>query len=121
MSVAEIFHSMDYGPAPEGPAAAEEWIARHDGKFGLFIAGGWRVPAADLRFASVNPATAKPIARIAQAGQKDVDAAVVAARAAQGGWAKLGGHGRARYIYACSSRIRAKDHTNRVGNIPVAR
>ena len=96
---------MDYGPAPEGPAAAEEWIARHDGKFGLFIAGGWRDPAADLRFASVNPATAKPIARIAQAGQKDVDAAVAAARAAQGGWAKLGGHGRARYLYTLARLV----------------
>ena len=85
MSVAEIFHSMDYGSAPEGRARAEQWIARQDGKFGLFIAGAWREPAAGQWFESVNPATAKPIARIAQAGQKDVDATVAAARAAQGG------------------------------------
>ncbi|MCH8183169.1 MAG: aldehyde dehydrogenase family protein, partial [Proteobacteria bacterium] len=105
MSVAEIFHSMDYGPAPEGPAQAEDWIARHDGKFGLFIAGAWREPAAGEWFESVNPATAKPIARIAQAGPTDVDAAVAAARDAQGRWAKLGGHGRAKYLYALARLV----------------
>ena len=105
MSVAEIFHSMDYGPAPEGPAQAQHWIARHDGKFGLFIAGAWREPAAGEWFESVNPATAKPIAQIAQAGPTDVDAAVAAARRAQSRWAKLGGHGRAKYLYALARLV----------------
>ena len=96
---------MDYGPAPEGPAQAQHWIARHDGKFGLFIAGAWREPAAGEWFESVNPATAKPIAQIAQAGPTDVDAAVAAARDAQSRWAKLGGHGRAKYLYALARLV----------------
>ncbi len=98
MSVADIFETMDYGPAPEAAAAAEAWLERHDATFGLFIGGGWVKPATKKWFESVNPATAKPIARVAHAGEHDVDAAVEAARSAQADWAGLGGHGRARYL-----------------------
>jgi aldehyde dehydrogenase (NAD+) len=33
-SVREIYESMEYGPAPEGDAAARAWLDQHDAKFG---------------------------------------------------------------------------------------
>ena len=105
MSVADIFESMDYGPAPESAARVEEWLERHGATFELFIGGRWVKPRTGEWFESVNPATAKPIARIAHAGEHDVDAAVEAARSAQAEWAGLGGHGRARYLYALARLV----------------
>ncbi len=105
MTVADIFASMDYGPAPESAAAAEAWIASQGAAFGHFIGGGWVEPGSGDRFDSVNPATAKPLAGIAQAGADEVDAAVSAARAAQPDWAGLGGHGRARVLYALARLV----------------
>ena len=49
------------------------------------------------------PATA--LAQIAQGSAADVDAAVRAARAAQPGWCALGGHARARHLYAIARHI----------------
>src|SRR5579864_5589278 len=39
VSVTEIFHTMDWGPAPESSGPAMDWLTEHDGKFGLFIGG----------------------------------------------------------------------------------
>ena len=50
-------------------------------------------------------ATAKPLARLRQAGPAEVDRAVRAARAAQPEWWALGGHGRARYLYALARQV----------------
>ncbi len=94
---------MDYGVAPETAGPADAWLKRHDGKFGLFIGGAWRPAAA--HFASVNPATGKTLAEVGEGSAADVDAAVKAARAAQPAWAKLGGHGRARFLYALARLV----------------
>src|SRR5262245_27733206 len=96
-SVAEIFETMEYGPAPESGAPALAWLATHNGTFGHYIAGAWTQPG-DL-FDVINPATGKPIARVTEGTRVDVDAAVVAARAALGGWKALSPHARARYLY----------------------
>ncbi len=89
---------MDYGTAPEGTGDAMAWIAAHSGRFGQFINGAM-TPAGDT-FATTNPATGQALAQISQASQADVSAAVQAARKAQGKWAKLTGHQRARHLYA---------------------
>jgi aldehyde dehydrogenase (NAD+) len=94
---------MDYGLAPEAAGPAEAWLKRHESRFGLFIGGAWI--AAATRFDSLNPATGKMLASIGEASADDVDAAVKAARAAQPGWAKLGGHGRARFLYALARLV----------------
>ncbi len=104
-SVAEIFESMDYGPAPESDGPARQWLARHDAKFGLFIDGKWQEPDTGRHFESNNPADGSVLAQLAQAGEASVDAAVKAARSAQPGWAGLGGHGRARYLYALARLV----------------
>ena len=105
MSVAEIFETMDYGPAPESAGLANAWLDARGRKFGLFVDGVWREPATGQWFDTINPATTKTLAAVAQSGAADVDAAVAAARAAQPGWAKLGGHGRARRLYALARLV----------------
>jgi aldehyde dehydrogenase (NAD+) len=103
-SIPEIFHSMAYGPAPEGAGPAHQWIERHGRRFGHFIDGEWTTGAGEA-FETLNPATAKPLAQLAQATDSEVDQAVRAARTAQPGWWALGGHGRARYLYAIAREI----------------
>ena len=105
MSVAAIFESMEYGPAPESDEQARAWLDAHDRAFGLFIGGEWVGAVSGEGLETTNPATGKVLARIAQAGADDVDAAVAAARKAQAGWHKLGGHGRARHLYALARLI----------------
>ena len=98
MTVKEIFESMDYGPAPESAGDALAWIVDQGAKFGHFINGAF-TPASD-DFPSRNPANGETLATLSQASQDDVNAAVEAARKAQAKWEKLGGHGRAKYLYA---------------------
>jgi aldehyde dehydrogenase (NAD+) len=105
MSITEIFRAMDYGPAPEAPGPALEWLESHRRRFDLFVGGEWREPGSRRWFDTHNPATGKPIAEIAQADRADVDAAVAAARAAQAEWWEIGGHARARYLYALARQI----------------
>ncbi|HQR16765.1 MAG TPA: aldehyde dehydrogenase family protein [Gemmatimonadales bacterium] len=102
-SIPEIFASMAYGPAPESAKPAEEWLDGRARTFGLFIGGAWTAPG-EL-FETVNPGTGKPLARVTQASRADVDRAVAAARAAQPGWWALGGHGRARHLYALARAV----------------
>ena len=104
-TIPEIFHSMEYGPAPEAAAPVLQWIEARGGAFDLFIGGKWAAPAEGERFETLNPATAKPLATVAQASEADVDAAVRAARAAQGEWQAIGGHARARYLYAIARQM----------------
>ena len=94
---------MDYGPAPESDAEVRAWLATHKSSFGHFI-GGKFVPGAK-HFDSTEPATGKFLARVAEGSNKDIDAAVSAARRAQGPWEKLGGHGRARHLYALARML----------------
>jgi aldehyde dehydrogenase (NAD+) len=103
MKVAEIFETMEYGPAPEAAGPALEWLDGHGRTFGHFIGGAF-APGRD-HFESVNPATGKPLAKIAQASPEEVGAAVDAARRAFPGWSGLSGHERARYLYALARQV----------------
>lgn len=103
MTIKEIFDSMSYGPAPEGNAEALAWLKRHENTFGHFINGTFTAP--ESPFETRNPATGTPLARVSQGSADSVDAAVRAARAAQGKWAKLPGSARARYLYALARLV----------------
>ncbi|AUC97863.1 aldehyde dehydrogenase [Bradyrhizobium sp. SK17] len=105
MSVANYFETMEYGPAPEADGEARAWLARHGATFGHFIAGKFIAPHAGKYLTTSEPATGKVLARIAQGAAADVEAAVSAARTAQAAWAKLGGHGRARHLYALARML----------------
>ncbi|KRD68130.1 aldehyde dehydrogenase family protein [Ensifer sp. Root278] len=105
MTVARFFDEMSYGPAPEADTEARQWLARHKGEFGHFINGAFVASASGKTFETNEPATGKLLAKIALGGSKDVDDAVAAARKAQGPWAKLPGHARARHLYALARMI----------------
>jgi aldehyde dehydrogenase (NAD+) len=105
MTVKEIFETMDYGPAPEAADVATTWLESHKRIFNLFIDGKFVKPKSGDYFETLNPATAKPLAKIAQAGAKDIDVAVKAARKAYSQWSNLSGHARAKYLYAIARHI----------------
>ncbi|WP_457580509.1 aldehyde dehydrogenase family protein [Ensifer canadensis] len=105
MTVARYFDEMSYGPAPEADTEARQWLARHEGTFGHFINGAFVAPSSGKTFESREPATGALLAKIAVGSAKDVDDAVAAARKAQGSWAKLPGHARARQLYALARMI----------------
>jgi aldehyde dehydrogenase (NAD+) len=102
-TVAEIFRTMEYGPAPESDKEAQAWIARRGGVFGHFIGGEWT--HSGVGFDVTNPATSAVIARVAEGSPADVDAAVAAARAALPAWKALTPHARARYLYALARGV----------------
>src|SRR5881394_169813 len=105
-TVATLFETMEYGPAPESDAPALDWIKQHDsGRFGHFINGKWTAPTEGQYFETINPATTAVLARVAQGSKADVDAAVHAANAAAPAWAGLPAHARARHLYALAREV----------------
>src|SRR5690606_9383230 len=101
--IAQIFETLEYGPAPESPQPALDWIAAHGGKFGHYIDGKWTKPG--KLFASDNPATGKKLADVSEGSAADVDRAVKAARAAFPTWSALSGYERAKHLYAIARLI----------------
>ncbi|MDP3337546.1 MAG: aldehyde dehydrogenase, partial [Rhodoferax sp.] len=101
--IAEIFTSLDYGPAPEAADVALAWLKAHDNRFGLFIDGTWTKPG--KTFATDNPATGNKLADLTEATPEDVDVAVKAARAAFPKWSALSGYARAKHLYALARLI----------------
>jgi aldehyde dehydrogenase (NAD+) len=99
----DILATMDYGPSPESADVAQAWLERHERRFGHFIAG--RRVAGAHHFDSLNPASGQVLAAIAQGDAQVVDAAVQAAQAALPAWQALGGHGRARFLYALTRAL----------------
>jgi aldehyde dehydrogenase (NAD+) len=103
--VAEIFHTMSYGPAPEATTAAHAWLDEHGRRLNLFINNAWQAPKSGKYFPSTAPATGDKLADVADAGADDIDAAYQAARVAFPAWSGLSGHARARYVYAVARQI----------------
>ena len=102
-TVAQIFQTMQYGPAPESDAEARRWLASHREPFGHFINGVWTHPG--KTFEVIDPSTASVLAQVSQGTKADVDAAVAAARQALSGWKRLPGHARARHLYALAREV----------------
>jgi aldehyde dehydrogenase (NAD+) len=102
-TVAEIFKTMEYGPAPESDKEALAWLAKHDKTFGHYIDGKWTKPG--KTFDVANPATGKAMAKVTDGSKADVDAAVAAAKKALPKWQGLTAHARARHLYAIARGI----------------
>jgi aldehyde dehydrogenase (NAD+) len=83
----------EYDPAPE---TADPHLQE---QYELFINGHFVAPRGGRTFDSINPATGKRLARIALAGQADVDAAYRAASRAFPAWSRLPGRDRAKYLF----------------------
>ena len=103
MSVAEIFRTMEYGPAPETAELVNKWLDSHNRAFGPYIDG--RFVDVDSKFEVFNPATGERIATVAQCGVEEIDRAVNAAKKAQRSWAKRSGFERAKVLYALARLI----------------
>src|SRR6187431_759802 len=85
----------EYAPAPE----ARDIVKLKD-RYGLFINGRFGPASGDETFASIDPATEQPLARVAKATTGDIDRAVRAARRAQKTrWGNLPGRERAKYLF----------------------
>jgi len=102
-TVAEIFETMEYGPAPESDSPARAWLSSHNGTFGHFIGGAWTKPG--QTFEVIDPSSTRPLARTTQGSAEDVDAAVGAARKAFPAWSRLTPHARARHLYALARMV----------------
>ncbi|MCE9584983.1 MAG: aldehyde dehydrogenase family protein [Planctomycetes bacterium] len=103
MKVPALLDSLEYGPAPESASLAAQWLDDRKRTLGHFIGG--KFVAGSGHFDSVNPATGKAIARVAQATTAEVGAAVAAARRAFGKWSKTPGHERAKVLYAIARQV----------------
>ncbi|MBL4658543.1 MAG: aldehyde dehydrogenase family protein [Flavobacteriales bacterium] len=85
----------NYSPAPE----STDHVEIKD-KYDLFINGKFVKPSSGKYFPTINPATEKKLAMVAEANQADVDKAVKAARKAYNNtWSKLPARERGKYIY----------------------
>ncbi|MEZ5805441.1 MAG: aldehyde dehydrogenase family protein [Rhizobiaceae bacterium] len=100
MNILERYNAMDYGPAPEARNEADQWIAGKDLSKALFIGGAWSAAAGGKTFDVLEPATGKLLAKVSEAGEADIDAAVAAARKALAKWSAASGYERAKVIYA---------------------
>tara|TARA_R110002124_G_scaffold149220_1_gene315052 strand:+ start:199194 stop:201578 length:2385 start_codon:yes stop_codon:yes gene_type:complete len=106
MSIAEIYETMSYGPAPEQSDYVHEWLGAHKDGFKLFIDGKWVSPIEGENFIeSHNPADGSYLGKVSVAGKADVDAAVNAAAKAFPKWSGLLGHERAKFMYTLARLI----------------
>jgi len=101
--ITDLLATMDYGPSPESDANAQAWLDQHGRQFGHFIGGRW--VAGGKHFDSADPATGKVLAKIAQGTPALVEQAVKAAEKAFPAWQALGGHGRAKHLYALARAL----------------
>ena len=93
-----------YSPAPESRAVVN--IASN---YGLFIGGEFVDTIDGQQFKTVNPATEEVLAEITEAGPRDVDRAIAAARAAyDGAWGKMPGKERAKYLFRIARIIQER-------------
>jgi acyl-CoA reductase-like NAD-dependent aldehyde dehydrogenase len=77
-------------------------------EYGLFIDGAFVEPASGEVHELDEPATGDPLARVAMAGEKDVDRAILAARKAlDGAWGRTGATERSRLLHALADAIQA--------------
>lgn len=94
----------NYSPAPE---VHTDITIRP--RYELFIGGKFVKPSSGRYFPSINPATEKQHAEIAQAGAADVDKAVRAARGAyEKVWGRMPGRERAKYLFRIARLLQEK-------------
>lgn len=93
---------LEYAPAPETVKVKIE------PRYGHFIGGAFVASESGGVFDTINPATEAKLSEIAHGTQKDVDAAVSAARGALGKWQALPGAERGKYLYRLARRIQER-------------
>lgn len=90
-------------PAPESTGH----ITLRD-RYDLFIGGEFVKPSSGKYFDTINPATEKKLAEVAEGNEKDVDKAVRSAREAFTSWSRLPARERAKYVYRLARLIQER-------------
>ena len=86
---------FEYAPAPESRAVVDLKAS-----YGLFIDGQFVEPLDGRPFKTISPATEEVLAEVTEAGPRDVDAAVAAARRAyERTWSRLPARERGKYLF----------------------
>jgi aldehyde dehydrogenase (NAD+) len=83
-------------------------VVRIQSEYGLFVGGDFVEPKSGRRFATTNPADEQHLADVAEAGADDVDAAVVAARAALPAWSSAPGKERAKVLFRVARALQER-------------
>lgn len=91
--------AFSYAPAPE--RVRPKLRAR----YGLFIEGRWTAPKAGRYVETIDPSDESVLARVAYAGEADIDRAVRAARKGFARWSKLKPADRAKYVFRIARAI----------------
>ena len=99
----EFGGAWEYSPAPESTARVKV-EPRND----LFVGGKFVAPKSGRYFDTVNPATERKLAEVAEAGEADVEAAVRAAEAGFKVWSKLAPLERGKYLYRIARLLQEK-------------
>src|SRR5579872_2200442 len=94
---------FEYAPAPE----AIDHV-KIQPRYGLFIGGKFVSAHSRKHFPTINPATEKKLAEVAEADAVDVDRAVRSAGKAFDSWARLPPSRRARYLFRISRLIQER-------------
>lgn len=98
-----IAHALDLAPAPES------FKVNIRPRYGHFIHGQWVDGDTSRDFETINPANGKVLAKIASAGEAEVNAAVAAARSAYDNvWSKLPANERGKYLYRIARRMQER-------------
>lgn len=104
MSSSDSDRSHD-SPIDRGHRKALEWLRGEPKR--LLIGGKWATALSGRTFESIDPATEKRLALIAEADRADIDLAVAAARSAFSAktWSGISPHVRARYLLKIAAAI----------------
>ena len=100
MTILKSFDNLDYSEALESSKEAHDWLELNDRRFGQLINGKFISNKDANLIASLDPSNGDLLANIEIASSEQLDLAVEAARKAQPSWESLGGHGRAKILYA---------------------
>ena len=100
MTILESFEKLDYSEALESSSEAQHWLEGNSRQFGQFINGKFLSNNDAKLIASLDPSNGDLLANIEIASNAQLNDAVKAARIAQPDWQSLGGHGRAKVLYA---------------------
>ena len=105
MTILKSFDNLEYSEAFESSKEAQEWLEKNSRRFGQLINGQFVSNNDPDLIASLDPSNGEFLANIEIANSQQLDSAVSSARKAQPAWENLGGHKRAKVLYALARLI----------------
>ncbi len=105
MTLIKSFDNLDYSDALESSKEAQDWLENNGRRFGQLINGKIVSNKKSNLIASLDPSNGELLANIEIASSDQLDSAIKSARKAQPAWEKVGGHERAKVLYALARLI----------------